>query len=197
MNLKYKLPPGYSIKSVPTKDFQKIWEKPAKRFFNDYSLFPEKKYLYTTKQLQYFKHLREQFKADSHFRLNLALYYKNKCVGWSWGFQESPTIFYMCNSAIFEDHREKGLYTCLMREMLSQVIPLGFYQIYSRHHITNNAIIIAKLRQGFKLTTFENSFAFGTMIHLTYFPSQITNDILDFRSGYMRPNKKMKKVFKL
>ncbi len=108
---------------------------------------------------------------------------------------ETPTIFYMCNSAIFEEHRKKGLYTCLMKEMLKRARSRGFAKIYSRHITTNNDILIAKLKQGFKITNFELSESFGTMVHLTYFPTKIKNDILDFRAGYKRPNKKMKKIF--
>ena len=42
--------------------------------------------------------------------------------------------------------------------------------------ITNNDILIAKLKQGFKITTFELSDAYGTMAHLTYYPSKIKNE---------------------
>ena len=197
MNLDYQLPNGYSIKEIKTEDFSKLWPKYAKKYFNDYSMFPDKKLLNTKKQLKFFKTLREQFNSPKHFRLNLGLYHGKKFIGWTWGYQEAATVFYMCNSAIFEKHRNQGLYTCLMREMLKRVIPLGYNQIYSRHFMTNNAILIPKLKQGFKLTNIELNFSFGTMIHLTYFPSPLYNELLDFRSGYKRPNKKMKRLFKL
>lgn len=197
MSLNYKLPKDYVIKQIETAQFAKLWGKPGKKFFNDASLFWDSKEVHTAKELQQFKKLRELFQSEKHFKINLALYYKNKFVGWSWGFQETPTVFYMCNSAVFESHRKKGLYTCLMKEMLKRASSKGFAKIYSRHIITNNDILISKLKQGFKITSFELSDAFGTMVHLTYFPSKIKNEILDFRSGYRRPNKKMKKVFKL
>ena len=69
--------------------------------------------------------------------------------------------------------------------------------IYSRPIITNNEILIPKLKFGFKITNFELSERFGTMEHLTYFPQKTRRDILDFRSGFRRPDKKMKKIFKL
>lgn len=197
MNFKYRLPTGYSIREVNNEEFDKLWAKPGKIIFNDYSLFPERKLLYSKKQTIYFKELRRQFHAAKHYRLNLGLYYNNRFVGWSWGYHETPTVFYMCNSAVLESHRGKGLYTCLMREMLKRVVPKGYEQIYSRHHLTNNAIIIAKLKEGFKITNFQLSYHFGAMVHLTYFPSKLATDILDFRAGYVRPNKKMRKVFRL
>lgn len=84
-----------------------------------------------------------------------------------------------------------------IKEMLKLTIQHGFDKIYSRHMITNNEILIAKLKQGFKLTTFELSETFGTMAHLTFYKSKIKNEILDFRSGHKRPYSKMKKIFKL
>lgn len=197
MSTDYKLPKGYEIRDVESEEFGKLWEKPGKKFFNDKSLFYKSKEVHSKKELNQFKKLRELFKSEKQIRINLGLYYKNKFVGWSWGFQETPTTFYMCNSAIFEEHRKKGLYTCLMKEMLNRAGSMGFAKIYSRHIITNNDILIAKLKQGFKITNFELSDSFGTMVHLTYFPTKIKNDILDFRAGYRRPNKKMKKIFDL
>ena len=195
--MKYKLPHGYEIKEIESSEFENLWTKPAKKFFNDASLFYNSKEVYSKKELSQFKKLRELFKSEQQIRINLGLYYQNKFVGWSWGFQETPTTFYMCNSAIFKEHRNKGLYTCLMREMLNRANSKGFAKIYSRHIMTNNDILIAKLKQGFKITSFELSDTFGSMVHLTYYPTKIKNDILDFRAGYRRPNKKMKKVFDL
>ncbi len=197
MNFKYRLPTGYTIKQVENEEFKKLWGKHGPRIFRDDSLMYDDKQVYTKKELTQFKQLRENFGSQSHLRINLGLYYKNKFVGWSWGFQKSPHLFYMCNSAVLTKHRQKGLYTCLMREMLKHVISLGFDEIYSRHMITNNDILIAKLKQGFKITTFELSEQFGTMVHLTYYSAKIKNDILDFRSGHKRPSKKLRKIFKL
>lgn len=193
----YKLPAGYTIKDVPTEEFMKMWEKPGKKIFVDESLMFDNKDVFSKKELAAFQKLREQFDTRNHHRVNLGLFHKGKFVGWSWGFQEMPTFFYMCNSAILPEHRGRGLYTCLMREMLKRTVEKGYSKIYSRHMITNNSIIIAKLKQGFKITSFELSDVFGTMVHLTYYPSALKNEILDFRSGHKRPNQKIKKIFKL
>ena len=195
--MKYKLPKGYVVKEIPTAEFHKLWQKPAGKLFNDVSLFYDHTKVNTKKESKKFEKLRKQFDSEKHYRLNLGLFYKNKFVGWSWGHQETATVFYMCNSAVLKEHRRKGLYTILMNEMLKRVCEQGFMRIYSRHIITNNDILIAKLKAGFKITNFELSDRFGTMVHLTYFPQKIRSEILDFRSGYKRPDKKMRKIFKL
>ena len=196
-NFSYRLPKGYTIRELPSDEFEKHWTKPGKKIFNDTSLMYSSNDVHSKKELNQFKKLRVIFNGDQHLKINLGLFYKNKFVGWSWGYQEKATVFYMCNSAIVDGHRRKGLYTCLMREMLKRVVGRGFTRIYSRHMITNNDILIAKLKQGFKITTFELSDAFGTMVHLSYYPSKIKNEILDFRCGHARPNRRMKKIFKL
>jgi hypothetical protein len=84
-----------------------------------------------------------------------------------------------------------------MNELINKVSKKGFMSIYSRHIITNNDILIPKLKFGFKITNFELSERFGTMVHLKYFPLKTRRDILDFRSGLKRPDKKIKKLFKL
>ena len=55
--------------------------------------------------------------------------------------------------------------------------------------MTNNDILIPKLKFEFKLTTFELSERHGTIVHLTYFPQKTRRDILDFRAGFKRPDK--------
>lgn len=195
--MNYKLPKGYEVKEMLTEEFHKLWVGPAGKLFNDVSLFYDHTQVNTKKESTNFEKLRKNFNSEKHYRLNLALFYKNKFVGWSWGFQETATVFYMCNSAILKQHRRKGLYTYMMNEILKRVSAKGFMRIYSRHIITNNDILISKLKAGFKITNFELSDRFGTMVHLSYFPQKIRNDILDFRSGYKRPDKKMKKIFKL
>jgi hypothetical protein len=197
MNLRYNLPAGYEIKELPTEEFDKLWLKPAKRIFNDNSLMFNAQDVYTQAQLKRFKKLRQQYDSKTHIKINLALYHRGKFVGWSWGYQDNPTEFYMCNSAVFEKHQGKGLYTCLMKEMLSRVIALGFSRIFSRHMLTNNSILIAKLKHGFKISSFEMSDRFGALVHLSFYPSKIQNDIMDFRTGHTRPNKRLKKIFQL
>lgn len=197
MNFDYKLPKNYSIKEMSSDDFDPLFRKHGKKIFNDDSMMYNHSEVLSKKEIAQYKKLREQFKTSSHIIINLGLFYKNKFAGWSWGYQETPLTFYMCNSAVSTPHRRKGLYTCLMKEILKRTTSLGFDKIYSRHMITNNDILIAKLKQGFKLTTFELSETFGTMVHLSYYKSKIKNEILNFRSGHKRPTKKIKKVFSL
>jgi ribosomal protein S18 acetylase RimI-like enzyme len=195
--MKSKLPKGYVIKEVPTEDFGKLWEKSAPKIFSDNLDYYGTDLIDTKTEKRKFKELIKDFNGAKAYRINLALYHKGEFVGWSWGYQQNSLSFYMCNSAIFPNHRRKGLYTILMNEVVKRAVAKGFQSIYSRHIMTNNDVIIAKLKAGFKITAMELSERFGTMVHLTYFPQKTRQEILDFRSGFKYPSKKIKKIFKL
>ena len=84
-------------------------------------------------------------------RVSFGVYHENEFVGWSWGYQDSPEAFYMCNSAIMPAHRRKGLYTKLLTKMVAKINEHGFQRIYSKHNLTNNSVLIPKLKFGFKI----------------------------------------------
>ena len=194
--MKYKLPTGYVAKEMTRDDFVKYFEKHAPKVFTD-NLDYDPDQINSKGAQEKFKILNKQFVSPTQYRIHLGVFYKNKFVGLSWGFQYSSTTFYMCNSAVLEKHRRKGIYTYLMNEVVQKASEQGFSHIFSRHIMTNNDILISKLKMGFKITSFELSERFGNLVHLTYFPQKIRSYILDFRSGFKRPDKKMKKLFKL
>ena len=194
--MKYKLPAGYVVKEVPKEDFWPLFEKHAPKVFSN-NLDYDVAEIDSKTAKEKLKILYKNFISPTQFRVHLGVFYKNKFVGWSWGFQHNSHTFYMCNSAVLPEHRRKGIYTYLMQEVIKITSDAGFTHIYSRHIVSNNDVIIPKLKMGFKISSLELSERFGTLVHLTYFPHQIRNDIFDFRSGFKHPDKKMKKLFKL
>lgn len=136
-------------------------------------------------------------KLGTPIRINLGVFDKDKLIGWSWGFQESPAKYYMCNSAIIPEYRRKGLYTKLIKEVLLKAKEYGFQEIYSRHTATNNAVIIPKLKAGFKITSMEISDMFGTLIHLSYHTNKTRNKIFEYRVGQLKPDQEIKAIFKI
>lgn len=182
----------YEIKEIPSDIFDKLWLTHSRKFFEEES--------------QIFRlrnHLSEQDKENSErlkqelgnpIRINLGVFYQGQFVGWSWGFQESPYKFYMCNSAIFPEHRRKGLYTELIKEMLKRIKSLGFQEVYSRHTAGNNAVIIPKLKAGFSISSMEISDLFGTLIHLTYYLIPLRKKVYDYRTGQIKPDNELSTV---
>jgi ribosomal protein S18 acetylase RimI-like enzyme len=182
---------NYKIRELPTDEFGELWVQHGKKFFEDESQIFRLRNALSESELKNIDNLKSNL--GSPIRVNLGIYYNNEFVGWSWGYQESAFRFYMCNSAIFPEHRRKGLYTMLMNEMIEHVSKLGFQEIYSRHTTTNNAVIIPKLKAGFLITTIEMTDLFGALIHLAYFPNQLRKKMLDYRVGQIKPDEEIKK----
>ena len=107
-------------------------------------------------------------KAAKTFQKTHKYNHNNEFVVWSWSCQESAFRFYMCNLAVFPEHRRKGLYTMLMNEMVERATKLGFQEIYCCHTAANNAVIISKLKAGFVITSMEITDSFGALVNFSF-----------------------------
>lgn len=136
--------------------------------------------------------------AVSPYKLHLGAFDKDgNLLGWSWGFQETPTTFYMINSAVLPEHRRKGLYGALVEACIDTVAKKGFQLIYSRHCATNNAVIIPKLKAGFTIAKMEIDDKYGVLIHLHYYTDPTRRKVMDYRCGQTKPDAEVKNLFKL
>jgi GNAT superfamily N-acetyltransferase len=176
-------------------EFAPLWQRQTKVLFDDSQLMYRPIESYSEEERAKIPLLREHLKSVVQIRLGV--FFQNEFIGWSWGFQETPETFYMCNSGILEPHRRKGLYTILMKRVVDAATKEGFQRIYSRHTATNNPIIIAKLKAGFFITNFELSDTFGVLLHLCYYPNATRRKVLDFRAGQAKPDDEIRKLFKL
>lgn len=185
----------YTIKQLTPEEFHPLWGEHKQRVFehdHSYSFWG----VLSKEEVEKAKGLRNQ--SGNKFEVCLAVFDNdNNFVGWSWGFQDGPSSFYMCNSAILEGHRRQGLYTKLLQEMVKHVSELGFQLIYSRHCATNNSVIIPKLKADFVISKMELDDVFGVLIHLHYYPNKTRRKILDYRAGQSAPDEEVKKIFKL
>lgn len=181
---------NYEIRELPSDKFGELWVEHGKRFFEDELQIFRLRNALSEDELENIEILKSRL--GEPLRINLGVFYNNEFVGWSWGYQESAVRFYMCNSAIFPEHRRKGLYTMLINEMVKRVTKLGFQEIYSCHTTTNNAVIIPKLKAGFVITTMEITDLFGALVHLAYFPNSLRRKVLDYRVGQIKPDEEIK-----
>ena len=133
------------------------------------------------------------------YRLNIGIFHKTQFVGWSFGIQENapPGNYYMVNSGILPEHQGKGIYSFLLPQILRIVEGAGFQIVTSRHVMTNNQILIPKLKAGFVITGFELSDMFGTLVHLAYYFNPTRRKMLDVRSGQLRPDEELKTYLRL
>jgi GNAT superfamily N-acetyltransferase len=107
-------------------------------------------------------------------------------IGWSWGFAKSNHEYYMCNSAVYPEYRGKKIYTTLMNMVIEKVAADGFQEITSKHHTSNNAVLIPKLKKGFLISGTEINTRFGLMVSLTYFPNKQIEHVFHQRIGFKK-----------
>ena len=122
----------------------------------------------------------------TQYRIYLTAWEDEKLVGWSWGFQNSGLEFYMCNSAVFPEHRRKGIYTELIKKVLNKAQEDGFQEITSKHHPDNNSVIIPKLKSGFIIQGFETNPRFGLLVKLIYYKSAAILNVHNHRTGFKK-----------
>lgn len=188
------LPKGYAIQELDSDPFWEIVEKKMEEVFANDLIFRVRE-IYSDLEREKLKSLNERFQ---HPYLHHAVIRHDKnIVGWTWVYQDSRDSFYMVNSGVLPEHRGKGLYSRLLQFTLQKLVNKGFQRIWSRHNNTNNEIIIPKLKHGFQITGTELSDVFGALVHLTYFTNPTRKKVLNFRSGHLRPESEIKKVFDL
>jgi ribosomal protein S18 acetylase RimI-like enzyme len=127
-----------------------------------------------------------QSKCSTEVRSFLLCKDEDKIIGWSFGFQKDAEEFYMVNSAVFPEYRNMGVYKKILEMIIEKATDEGFQIISSFHHASNNAIIIPKLKAGFKIVGMKLNPRFGTLIELHYFTNEKVGQILDYRTGYSK-----------
>jgi L-amino acid N-acyltransferase YncA len=188
------LPEGYELRKVSADEFRPLFKVNRPKLFGDTLTFRHNEALSIHEQ-EAQKNL--QGRMGNLYELYLVLYYNGNLAGWSFGRQVDSEKFYMVNSAIIPEHRQKGLYKALMSAIIDEAVGEGFQIICSRHAATNSAILIPKLKSGFIITSFELSDVFGVLVHLSYFTNSIRRKAMDFRAGQSIPDEELKKYLPL
>lgn len=107
-------------------------------------------------------------------------------VGWHAARQRDRRAVYMSNTAFLPAHRGHGLYTRLLPVILAFLREQGYDLVHSRHHATNSAVLIPKLRAGFRLQGLEVG-EHGVMALLVHSFDDVYRAYMDVRSGLTRP----------
>jgi L-amino acid N-acyltransferase YncA len=89
----------------------------------------------------------------------------------------------MCNTAIDPAHRGKGLYARIVQEVIDVARAEGFQLITSKHHASNSAVLVPKLKAGFIITGLTLDEKYGLMVLLTYFVDPVRRSLAVRRIG--------------
>lgn len=132
-----------------------------------------------------------------NYTLHTLLFYKEELAGWSMGFQNTTESFLISNSAILPKYRGRSLYSNMQDQVIKIVLSKGFQKIQSFHTLTNNVIILSKLKKGFVITGMHINEVSGTLLQLTFYPNHKRKELMDFRVGFKRPSEELKTILKI
>lgn len=163
-------------------------------FGNSQVMWPES--VYSESERQAAERLRQPFRQL--YQLRLGIYHQEKTfVGWHVGWHLHGDTFYMTNTGILPEHQGKGIYTRLLPVILAIVKEQGFQIVESRHHATNNQVLVPKLKAGFVISSFEISDDFGLLVHLRYFFNPTRRKVMAYRTGEFRPDAELRSLLGL
>lgn len=107
-------------------------------------------------------------------------------VGWQSSRQWDARTAYMVNTGLLPAHRGQGLYTRLLPPVLAALGARGYALVRSHHHATNNAVLVPKLRAGFRVQGLQVD-DHGVMAVLIFSFEGLYREYMDVRSGLKRP----------
>ena len=122
-------------------------------------------------------------RSNKTYRLRLGILHEGRLIAASMSFQASNTELMMGISMVSPEFRGQGLYTMLCERVLEVAKQEGFQSVISKHMITNNAILIAKLKLGFKICGLDVHAVNGTTLNMVYNLNPQMAEALRYRAG--------------
>lgn len=182
------------IRKLTDEEFYPLFRQHRPEMFAD-SLWYSSREVRTEHEQSQIKTL---FKGlEDVWSLHLGLYENNEFIGWSSSYAKKANELYMMNAAVFPEHRRKGYYTLMVKEVLKEAKLAGFQVVTSSHVCTNNDVIIPKLKLNFKITGMEVMDEFGVVVNLSYFLNETRAKAMEFRAGWSKPDAELKKLFNI
>lgn len=184
-------PDGLVIREITEDEYQSLVK------CNQPKIFAQPRFMQTSTltgdALDKATKLRESYLKNCK-QVQLGAFLNGQFAGWHYGLQDGPTSYYMMNSAVLPEYRRRKIYERILEATLDITREYGFLTLTSRHHPTNNAVIIPKLKRGFSISGSELTDAFGLVIKLSYFHQALAQKVFSYRSGYTRPDDEIKKI---
>ena len=167
------------VESLPTD----IMRDQAKKYLGpEYPMLP-KNFGLEQVTIEKLKELKNRLSGQ--YTLRLGLLHKDNLIGWTDGWQDSieQDTFFMGASLVLPSFQMKGLYSALVKKVFEITKEDGFQSVSSLHVMTNNPVLIAKLKLGFSMYGFEVNTRYGALVRLIYHHSEIKKSALRFRAG--------------
>lgn len=81
------------------------------------------------------------------------------------------------------EFQRQGLYSSLAKKVFEITKDAGFQSVHSLHVMTNNPILIAKLKLGFQIYGFEVNTRYGALVRMIYHHNEMKRRTLKLSAG--------------
>ncbi|WP_233218675.1 GNAT family N-acetyltransferase [Deinococcus arcticus] len=108
-------------------------------------------------------------------------------AGWQSSRAWDARTAYMVNTALLPAHRGRGVYRRLLPHVMAALHGEGYPLIRSHHHLTNNAVLVPKLRAGFRIQGLQAD-DHGLLAVLIHSADEVYRAYMDVRSGLSQPS---------
>ncbi len=163
-----------------------LLQEQAKKFLSpEYPMLP-KSYGLDAGSVEKLKTIKNRLK--SQYTLRLALFQDEELIGWTDGWQDSieQDTFFMGASLVIPSFQRSGYYSAMVQKVFEITKEAGFQSVSSLHIMTNNPVLIAKLKLGFCIYGFEVNTRYGALVRLVYHHNDIKKKALKFRAGAVK-----------
>ncbi len=150
----------------------------------------------TELELQQFPRLKDGFRKREFVFLG-AFNNVGDLMGFSISYQMRVYELYTQTSVVLPEHRRKGIYSELTRNVLRIAGEKGYQMVTSNHVASNNSVIMAKLKLGFFISGFELVDDFGALVKMTYYLNEKRSRMYHVRTSLRRPDQDLKDLLKL
>ncbi len=181
---------SYSFRLAEQEEFAAFFDEHRQRMFGGVSHIPIEEYMSGAEMQR-----RKDYDDAVHalYELRILIYHGDEVIGWHVGRQGMRDTGNMSNTAIFPTHRGRGIYSALLPHVLEIFREQGFAKVTSKHHASNNAVIIPKLKAGFVITGFDIDERYGLFVILTYIFNEQRMNAYKYRVGALRPDEEIRK----
>jgi GNAT superfamily N-acetyltransferase len=161
------LPGGVRLESIPKEDWAARCKPITERVFADRPVITREDFLDEDARTAAERIATREGDARLHHRYGF--FAGDEPVGFYEGRQDLNSAYAMCGTAILPEWQRKGIYSALLPRILEAARAVGFIRVVSRHHADNNAVLVAKLKQGFVINGFVLSVSGGLLVELVYY----------------------------
>jgi GNAT superfamily N-acetyltransferase len=180
----------YYFRQAEAEEFTAFFGQNRQRMFEDISHIPIEEYMSGPERQR-----RKDYDDMVHrlYELRILIMHGHEIIGWHIGRQGQRECGHMSNTGIFKEYRGRGIYSALLPKVLEIFREQGIAKVNSKHHVSNNAVLIPKLKAGFVITGFEVDERYGLFVNLSYIFSEQRMNAYKVRVGAMRPDEEIKK----